>query len=140
MYNNICRTTPIASTTETIGSSRSSAYLDDIILFDVEWQEHLANIRNAMSFLQQHGIYLGIKKCCFGVEEIAYLGFHISYDSISIDPKRCHNTTPACPDGHQQHTALSWLHKLFSAIHTALRRHSSTIIRLVKERHTMAMV
>lgn len=59
-----------------------------IILFYTEWQTHLDNIRNTLPILRQYGIYLGIKKCCFGVGEIPFLGFRSTCNSITIDPKR----------------------------------------------------
>lgn len=46
-----------------IGIIQSSAYLDDIMLFNAERQEHLTNLATTFKILQRYGVYLKIKKC-----------------------------------------------------------------------------
>ncbi len=52
-------------------------YLDDVILFGRTAEEHNDNLRTILGRLQEAGITLNPKKCCFLRRSVAYLGYTI---------------------------------------------------------------
>ena len=64
------------------------AYLDDVLIFSKNPEEHLRHIETIFERIRQHGLKLKLKKCAFVKEETEYLGFVISKDGVKPDPKK----------------------------------------------------
>ena len=64
------------------------AYLDDVLIFSQNPEEHLRHIETIFERMRQHGLKLKLKKCAFFREETEYLGFVISKDGVKPDPKK----------------------------------------------------
>ena len=64
------------------------AYLDDVLIFSKNPEEHLRHIETIFERIRQHGLKLKLKKCAFFKEETEYLGFVISKDGVKPDPKK----------------------------------------------------
>ena len=64
------------------------AYLDDVLIFSKNPEEHLRHIETIFERIRQHGLTLKLKKCAFFKEETEYLGFVISKDGVKPDPKK----------------------------------------------------
>ena len=64
------------------------AYLDDVLIFSKNPEEHLRHIETIFERIRQHGLKLKLKKCAFCKEETEYLGFVISKDGVKPDPKK----------------------------------------------------
>ena len=45
-------------------------YLDDILIFNKTWEEHLKHIQQVLSTLQQHKLYNNLEKCFFGMNKV----------------------------------------------------------------------
>ncbi|UYV70945.1 hypothetical protein LAZ67_8001196, partial [Cordylochernes scorpioides] len=63
-------------------------YLDDIIVFSDNFEEHLRGLQNVLSCLKQAGLCLNAKKCKFGAKTITVLGHEVSGDGIRPDPEK----------------------------------------------------
>lgn len=63
-------------------------YLDDNILFPNNADEHLENIENVMSLLQNAGLTVKQKKWFFIHESMEYLGHIVKPKKLYIVPKR----------------------------------------------------
>ena len=63
-------------------------YLDDVLIFSKNPEEHLKHIKTIFEKIRQHGLKLKLKKCAFFKEETEYLGFVISKDGVKPDPKK----------------------------------------------------
>lgn len=63
-------------------------YLDDVLVHSPTREQHLTDLRNVMDRLQKADLRLKRKKCFFGVDQVEYLGFVISKQGISMDPKK----------------------------------------------------
>lgn len=57
-------------------------YLDDILVYSRNRQEHECHLRQLFTRLNQYGILLNTSKCELGVEEVKFLGYHVSKDGI----------------------------------------------------------
>ena len=66
----------------------ATAYLDDIMVYSVTLEDHLAHLNVIFEKLRQHGLKLKLKKCGFLKTEANYLGFIINKDGIKPDQKK----------------------------------------------------
>ena len=63
-------------------------YLDDILFFNYSIEEHKAHLRCIFNKLQNHPLKAKIKKFCFGVQRLEYLGHIVTPSGITIDPEK----------------------------------------------------
>lgn len=63
-------------------SDRVLAYMDDIVIFSSDFQEHLHNLERVFQRLQSSGISLKLSKCVFASEKVNFLGFELSNGGI----------------------------------------------------------
>lgn len=66
----------------------ATAYLDDILIFSKNEDEHLKHIQEAFDRLRQHGLKLKLKKCNFFKRETEYLGFIINQNVVKPNPDK----------------------------------------------------
>ncbi|KAL4379068.1 hypothetical protein GQ457_02G036740 [Hibiscus cannabinus] len=60
-------------------------FFDDILVYSNNWQSHLQHLREVLEILRKHQLYAKRSKCCFGADQIDYLGYVISQGKISMD-------------------------------------------------------
>lgn len=65
-----------------------SAYLDDILVYSQNEEEHAEHVLKVLRRLRKRGLYLDIDKCEFDVREVKYLGLIISTEGIRMDPEK----------------------------------------------------
>ena len=53
------------------------AYLDDLVVFSLSWDEHVPHLRTVFNRIQAAGLTIKAQKCQFAVEECTYLGHTI---------------------------------------------------------------
>ena len=58
------------------------AYLDDVIVTGRKKEEHLQNIKQVLSALNEYGMKLRLDKCEFFRQQVTYLGHVISADGL----------------------------------------------------------
>ena len=62
-------------------------YLDDIIIYSKTFDEHLQHLNIVFELLRNAGFKIRLDKCKFIKEKMKYLGFIVSNEGISPDPK-----------------------------------------------------
>jgi hypothetical protein len=60
-------------------------YLDDILIFNQTWEEHLHHIRQVLQTLRQHKLCDNLEKCTFGITQVQYLGYIIDEWGVHVD-------------------------------------------------------
>jgi hypothetical protein len=45
-------------------------YLDDILIFNTTWEEHMRHIQQVLSTLRQHRLYANLEKFSFGMNRV----------------------------------------------------------------------
>ena len=60
-------------------------YLDDILIYNITWEDHLHHIAQVIEVLQVSQLRLNVKKCEFGKQELVYLGFIVGVGKYKID-------------------------------------------------------
>jgi hypothetical protein len=63
-------------------------YLDDILIFSKNPEEHKANVREVLLRLQKHNLYTNPDKCEFSVNTTEFLGYVISPSGISMSQSK----------------------------------------------------
>src|SRR5436190_14921284 len=65
-----------------------TAYLDDILIYSENEEEHALHMRKVLEHLQKAGLQADIKKSEFNVNHTKYLGFIVSTTGIEVDPEK----------------------------------------------------
>lgn len=63
-------------------------YMDDIIIFSVDFDDHLVRLCAILQALSQSGLVLNPSKCIFATTSASYLGHRISGEGVGPDPKK----------------------------------------------------
>jgi hypothetical protein len=63
-------------------------YLDDILIYNKTWVEHLQHIQQVMHTLSQHKLYTNLEKLSFGMDWVHYLGYIIDHHGVHVDPTK----------------------------------------------------
>src|SRR3954470_10334173 len=63
-------------------------YLDDILIYSKNDEEHAEHLRLILTKLREHKLYAKYSKCEFWLPEVTYLGHVISKDGIAVTPER----------------------------------------------------
>jgi hypothetical protein len=63
-------------------------YMDDILVFSKDKNEHQEQVKRILEKLRQHQLSLKAEKCYFEKEEIEFLGLIISEEGIRMDPHK----------------------------------------------------
>jgi hypothetical protein len=63
-------------------------YLDDILIFNRTWEEHMRHIQQVLSTLRQHKLYANLEKCSFGMNKVQYLGYIVDEHGVHVDPAK----------------------------------------------------
>jgi transposase InsO family protein len=63
-------------------------YLDDVLIFSRNIEEHRVHVRRVLERLRQHQLYANREKCEFGRTSMHFLGHVVSKDGISMDSSK----------------------------------------------------
>jgi hypothetical protein len=63
-------------------------YLDDILIFSRNIEEHRDHVRQVLQRLREHKLYANMEKCEFGRKSIQFLGHIVSEDGISMEKSK----------------------------------------------------
>ncbi|KAK3548637.1 hypothetical protein QTP70_015934 [Hemibagrus guttatus] len=61
------------------------AYIDDILVYSAFLEEHVLHVREVLSRLQQHHLYVKLEKCEFHRSTVTFLGYVVSRRGVEMD-------------------------------------------------------
>ena len=64
------------------------AYLDDILVYSTDFQQHLSDLQKVFQRLREVGVKLNPEKCSLGQLEVGFLGHRVSAAGIATDPAK----------------------------------------------------
>jgi hypothetical protein len=62
-------------------------FFDDILIYSKTWAEHIMQLQEVFTIIQDQKLFLRQKKCEFGRDSISYLGHVISCQGVAMDPE-----------------------------------------------------
>ena len=62
-------------------------YLDDIIVFSKDWNEHFQRLRLVFQKMREANLLLGYKKCTLATTSVTFLGHLVSEEGLQPDPR-----------------------------------------------------
>jgi len=68
-------------------------YLNDILVFSKNEEEHINHVRLVLEKLRTAGLYAKLEKCVFHQHQVEFLGYIISGEGLSMDPKKIRTVT-----------------------------------------------
>ena len=71
---------------ELINEGHLIVYMDDIMIFSKDMEEHRCVVKRVLSILQKHNLYLKPEKCEFEKNKVEYLGLVVSEGMVEMDP------------------------------------------------------
>lgn len=63
-------------------------YLDDVVVFSPDFDNHVRYLEEVFWRLRQHGLKLEPRKCHLFQREVTYLGHVISEQGVATDPAK----------------------------------------------------
>ncbi|GJP60468.1 hypothetical protein CLOP_g17684 [Closterium sp. NIES-67] len=63
-------------------------YLDDILVYSHDMQQHVEHLRRVFEILRQERFYVKLSKRDFALEKVQFLGHIISAQGFHVDPKK----------------------------------------------------
>lgn len=63
-------------------------YLDDILVINRTWEDHVKHFRKVLEILKKEKLYLKMSKCEFGNTYLVYLGYNVGGSEFKIDPSK----------------------------------------------------
>lgn len=63
-------------------------YLDDILIYSQNHEEHTQHVRSVLDRLQQHKLFVNLDKCDFRTTQVDFLGYLIDPQGIRMEPQR----------------------------------------------------
>ncbi|XP_026428616.1 uncharacterized protein LOC113324491 [Papaver somniferum] len=61
-------------------------FFDDILVYSSSLEEHLLHLQLTLDILRKHQLFANFTKCCFGQQELKYLGHIITAEGVKADP------------------------------------------------------
>jgi hypothetical protein len=65
-----------------------TVYLDDVCIYSRTMKDHLEHMRLVLQRFKEEGLKLRLKKCFFGLQEMEYHGYTVSYGKIWVSTKK----------------------------------------------------
>jgi hypothetical protein len=84
-------------------------YLDDIIIFSSDMEEHLLRLEEVFQMIIKAGLKLKPSKCDLLKDEFLYLGNVVGKDGIKPNPKIIVSQNLESSNHHQGNPAISWI-------------------------------
>ncbi|GJP72648.1 hypothetical protein CLOP_g3415 [Closterium sp. NIES-67] len=65
-------------------------YLDDILIYSRDMQQHVQNLRRVFDILRRERFYIKLSKSEFALEKVRFLGHMVSAQGVHVDPTYRH--------------------------------------------------
>jgi hypothetical protein len=63
-------------------------FIDDILIYSKNEEEHAHHIRIVLTRLREHKLYAKFSKCKFWLDRVQFLGHVLTPEGVSVDPSK----------------------------------------------------
>ena len=63
-------------------------YIVDMLVYSGSPEEHAEHLRTVLQIFKERQLYAKFSKCQFWLDKVAFLGYVISVEGVSVDPKK----------------------------------------------------
>ena len=63
-------------------------FIDDILVYSKDAQEHEQHLRIVLETLREKKLYAKLRKCDFWLKEVSFVGHIVSVEGITVDPTK----------------------------------------------------
>src|SRR5947207_5505008 len=63
-------------------------FIDDILVYSKNGEEHARHLRLVLDRLREHQLYAKLSKCQFWLKEVSFLGHILSAKGVAVDPSK----------------------------------------------------
>lgn len=63
-------------------------FFDDLLIYSKTWEEHLQQLDEILTIMEDQSLYAKASKCEFGLREILYLGHVISVEGVQVHQEK----------------------------------------------------
>ena len=63
-------------------------FFDDILIYSRSWEEHLQQLDEVLSILEEQQLYAKMSKCEFGMTKMLYLGHVIGEQGVQVHQEK----------------------------------------------------
>jgi hypothetical protein len=63
-------------------------FIDDILIYSKNEEEHAQHIRIVLTCLREHKLYAKFSKCEFWLDRVQFLGHVLTPEGVSVDPSK----------------------------------------------------
>ena len=67
----------------TDGLTHCVVYIDDVVIYDTTWEEHVANVDALFARLHEAGLVVNLDKCEFVQARVQYLGYRVGHGYVT---------------------------------------------------------
>ena len=64
------------------GIPNCTVYIDDVVIYDIDWEEHLDHVEQLVRRLDEAGLVVNLAKCEFVKARVQYLGFVVGHGEV----------------------------------------------------------
>ena len=72
-------------------ASFSSTYIDDVLIYSINWEDHVRHIAAVLGALREAGLTATPSKCEWGAHALTYLGYEVGQGKIIVPEARVKN-------------------------------------------------
>jgi hypothetical protein len=63
-------------------------FIDDILIYSKNKEDHAKHLRTALQVLREHQLYAKFSKCEFWLDQVEFLGHVISKEGIAVNQSK----------------------------------------------------
>ena len=68
-------------------------YLDDILIYSPDFVSHQHHLQQVLQLCRDHGLTINLDKCVFAVNQVEFMGLHVSASDFAPLQKHCSTTS-----------------------------------------------